>query len=202
MPIFLSTSLRIRTQRRACAALGSHACRRAPPAGEAAARQGILAEASILVLSPLVGADFFVHVTADPNPVAWLRTRLGSHACRRAPPAGEAAARQSILAEVSILVLAHPCGGRLFCPCHCGSEPGRVRSHAIRFACLPQSAARRRGGGKAGHTRGGEYSSACPPLRWSSFLSVPLRIRTRSRAKPDLASKFARVRLDKTEILR
>ena len=33
----------------------------------------------------------------------------------------------------------HPCGGRLFCPRHCGSEPSRVRSRATRFAFCEQA---------------------------------------------------------------
>ena len=114
MPIFLSVSLRIRTQRRVRAALGSH------------------------FASKPTGA----------------RSR---------------SARAKILTEGEYSSALHPCGGRLFCPCHCGSEPSRVRSNAIRFAFSKSFA----GAAKLPPSRA--FSSVAPNSSFSHFIGQILK---------------------------
>ena len=66
--VFLSTSLRLRTQRRACAALGSHFASKPTGARSQSARAKILVfDEYSSARPPLRWSYFFGHVTADPS---------------------------------------------------------------------------------------------------------------------------------------
>ena len=135
-------------------------------------KAGHIRGANILVpATTLRVVVFFVHVTADPSLVACV-----GHATRFAcPPQSDTRLRgggkAGHIRGANILVPATPLRVAFFCPRHCGSEPSRVRSHATRFACPPQSDTRLRGGGKAGHIRGANILVPATPLRVAFFIA-------------------------------